>query len=75
MKALEMLKELQSSKVCKFFCKSRVDEAVEELRELSSRSCDNCKQFAKYENQDFGCCFGMARTVSKNFCCNKWESE
>lgn len=54
MKALEVLKELESSKVCKFFCKSRVDEAIKELEEIRSkqnpaeeRYCKSIESFAK----------------------------
>lgn len=78
MKALSLLEELRD--VCLDMpLRDGIIEAIEELEELENRSCGNCKQFAKYENQDFGACFGMARTlsdidtVSKDFCCNKWE--
>ncbi len=93
MKALEILKRIYINNPDTRFQRNNIDinfivhdfsnvnEAIKELEALENRSCDNCKQFAKYENQDFGDCLGMVRTlsdidtVSKDFCCNKWESE
>lgn len=43
MKALDILKELQDSKVYKFFCMNRVEEAIKELEDLENKSCDGCK--------------------------------
>lgn len=46
LKALKILKELQSSKVYKFFCKSRVEESIAELEALiekdKSKKCEEC---------------------------------
>lgn len=78
MKALDMLKELESSKVCKFFCKSRVDEAIEEIKNLQNRSCSNCKYIKKYNKTEWECKKSVktnyfSNYIEHSFCYNKWE--
>ena len=79
MKALEILKDIRNIETeYNHLKKHRFDQAIEELEDMKSRSCENCK----YWNYQFthslykSCTFGLIEHSyeESSFYCNKWES-
>ena len=61
------------------YLKDDIREAIRELEDLQSRSCENCKFGMTYHFDDEIECFKIEADTqgiyfSKDFCCNKWES-
>jgi len=55
-----------------------LNEAIEEIETLESRSCDNCEHWHRVN--DFNVsnpCYQWAKDVmtKKHFCCNLWEAK
>lgn len=78
MKALEILETLRDEYIHGELT-SDIKEAIRELEDLQSRSCENCKFGMTYHFDDEIECFKIEADTqgiyfSKDFCCNKWES-
>lgn len=79
MKALDLLKEqyniLNNGIDGIWINPKKLDEAIKELEELQSRTCENCKYLDMdliCTNEDTPCCSEYSGRFD-NFNCNKWE--
>ena len=77
MKALEFLKQERAHHLSVHNDKSIIDqydEAIEELEDLKSRSCENCKYWKTSQLDGNSICKKLFNFRSYfDFCCNKWE--
>jgi len=77
MKALEILETLRDEYIHGELT-SDIKEAIKELEDLQSRSCENCKFGMTYHFDDEIECIKIEADTqgmyfSNDFCCNKWE--
>ena len=80
MKALEILETLRDDYIHGELT-SDIEEAIKELEELQSRTCENCKYNKEQDSFMIFCDKEMCQDGSrmmwhsfiKDFCCNKWE--
>lgn len=82
MKALNILKYLYNGAEIGMPSLNKIDEAIKELEELQSRSCENCKYNKEQDDSMIFCdkemCIDGSRMMwhsFKDFCCNYWESK
>ena len=73
MKALDLLITLRDDYIHGEL-DSAVNEAIKELEELESRSCENCKYWKTSQLDGNSICKKLFNFRSYfDFCCNKWE--
>ena len=64
--------------MCTDLVNGKLDLAIKELKEMQSRSCENCKHYKQSSTQIYKTCYankvnGFNLESDIDFSCNKWE--
>lgn len=71
-KVIDILDSIQEVH-CTEYANKKIDEAINELKELENRSCGNCKHFIEFDSKVIRDCCNILNVSSIGGCGDYWE--